>query len=141
MTGQTTNKHNNQSMDNNHIDNANVIDIDKEELNITPQTIVAGVFIVVGIINLFCYMFGLVPIELDEAVVYKYATYALIFFPAIYGYWHNNSWTLKARIGDKVKNLVGHIGEDNIDTLDMTVNRRDDYEYFYVFENEDFEED
>lgn len=79
---------------------------DKDNLKITPQTIVATIMLAIGLINLGCQMFGFTPIQISEAELYPLVSYAFVVFPAIYAWWHNNSFTKPAIIGDQVKDAV-----------------------------------
>ena len=77
-----------------------------EDLKVTPGTIARTIVFVVAWINQAFAFVGLPTFEFDSEATYMALSLAFTFIASTAGYWKNNSWTLAAKMGDIIKNLV-----------------------------------
>lgn len=93
-----------------------------ETLKMTPQTITSTLMLFLSIANYICKILGFYPLEIDQSQLFDFVTNAWVICSIAYSYWHNNSWSKKAKIGDIVKDLISDYGDVDLDRYDIEVN-------------------
>lgn len=87
-----------------------VLEIDEtivgEDLKVSPGTVARTIVFVVAWINQAFAFLGLPTFDFDFDAAYMALSTAFTFVASTAGYWKNNSWTLAAKMGDVIKNLV-----------------------------------
>lgn len=87
--------------------------LNKNQVELWTRTI--AYFIV--IFNMLANHFGWVPLDISNDVIYNFVSYGCGFIVLLWGYWKNNSWTVKAKAGDIFKDIFGN----NDEVIDKTL--------------------
>ena len=71
---------------------------------VSTQTWVRTVVLVLALVNQALVMFGITDNEVELETWTRYATYAFTVISAVWSWWKNNSFTLKAQDADNLLN-------------------------------------
>lgn len=69
---------------------------------VAPTTIARLIMMIIAIAAWGMKMFGIVPPEIDENLIFNIVITAFGVIAFLQAYWKNNSWTESAQIADKV---------------------------------------
>ena len=84
--------------------------------NINKETVISTALMILALVNQILTMFGYSPLPIDNEFVINAISLAFLIGTTIYSWWHNNSVTSAAQIGDKIMNAIksGKLSEENL---------------------------
>ena len=71
-------------------------------MKITKETIISTALIVLSLINQILTMFGKSPLPIEDEFVANVISIVFLIATTAYSWWHNNSVTNAAKLGDKI---------------------------------------
>ena len=87
--------------------------------NITKETVISTALIILALVNQILTILGYSPLPIDDAFVTNAISIIFLIGTTLYSWWHNNSITTAAQLGDKVVKAIktGKLNEDNLKTI------------------------